>query len=236
MQRVMGQARRAIQEYGMIAPGDHVAAAVSGGKDSLAMLAALARLRRILPGSFTLTALSLEMGFPGGAADWEPVRGLCKALEVPFELRKTQIGEIVFSARQEKSPCSLCSRMRRGALLNAAQALGCGRLALGHHRDDAVETFLMNLTREGRLDCFSPVTVLEDRGITLIRPLCLVSEREIGRAVRGSGLTAVKSRCPDDHATARQEMKELLWQLERKDPGTKERIFGALRRSRLCGW
>mgnify|MGYP002544300600 CR=1 FL=1 len=222
MQRVMGQARRAIQEYGMIAPGDHVAAAVSGGKDSLAMLAALARLRRILPGGFTLTALSLEMGFPGGAADWEPVRGLCNALEVPFELRKTQIGEIVFSARQEKNPCSLCSRMRRGALLNAAQALG-----LGHHRDDAVETFLMNLTREGRLDCFSPVTVLEDRGITLIRPLCLVSEREIGRAVRGSGLTAVKSRCPDDHATARQE---------RKGPGTKGGIFGALRRSRLCGW
>lgn len=236
MQRVMGQARRAIQEYGMIAPGDHVAAAVSGGKDSLAMLAALARLRRILPGGFTLTALSLEMGFPGARQTGSRCAASVRRWRCRSSCGKRRSERLFFPPGRRKAPGSLCSRMRRGALLNAAQALGCGRLALGHHRDDAVETFLMNLTREGRLDCFSPVTVLEDRGITLIRPLCLVSEREIGRAVRGSGLTAVKSRCPDDHATARQEMKELLWQLERKDPGTKERIFGALRRSRLCGW
>ena len=236
MQRVMGQARRAIQEYGMIAPGDHVAAAVSGGKDSLAMLAALARLRRILPGGFTLTALSLEMGFPGGAADWEPVRGLCKALEVPFELRKTQIGEIVFSARQEKSPCSLCSRMRRGALLNAAQALGCGRLALGHHRDDAVETFLMNLFNEGRIGCFSPVSYLSRKDLTMIRPLIFATEREVRNAVNRAGLPVVKSKCPVDGCTERQWTKEFLYDMEKTHPGITKRIFGAIRRGHVSGW
>ena len=236
MQRVMGQMRRAIQEYRMILPGARVAAAVSGGKDSVAMLAGLARLRDILPGGFSLTAVSVEMGFPGGRADWQPIRELCDTLAVPFVLWETQIGEIVFSERREKNPCSLCSRMRRGALLEAAVSLGCPILALGHHRDDAAETLLLNLTREGRISCFSPVTVLEDRGITLIRPLCLAGEREIARAVRTSGLPAVKSRCPADHTTARQQVKELLRQLDKQDPGTARRVFGALRRDRLCGW
>ena len=236
MQEIMGYIRRAVEEYRMIEDGDTVAVGVSGGKDSVALLAGLAGVRRFIGIDFTLKAVTLDNCFNGEEGDFSPIADLCGSLGVEYILARTDIGQIIFGERSESNPCSLCARMRRGVLHDTAKANGCNRIALGHHFDDAVETFLMNLTREGRLDCFSPVTVLEDRGITLIRPLCLVSEREIGRAVRGSGLTAVKSRCPDDHATARQEMKELLWQLERKDPGTKERIFGALRRSRLCGW
>lgn len=234
MQRIMGQLRRAVTDYQMIAPHDSIAVGVSGGKDSLALLTALARSRGFLvEGGFSLFAVSVDMGLGG---DFDKLQALCDSLSVPLYIEKTQIAEIVFSARRETNPCSLCSKMRRGALVNRAQQLGCNRLALGHHLDDAVETFMLSLTREGRISCFEPMTLLEDKGITVIRPLIYAEESEISRAIRREGIEIEKSRCPIDGTTARQQMKERLREEERRDRGLKARLFGALCRSGVCGW
>ena len=236
MQRVMGHLRRACDKYNMITPGDKVAVGLSGGKDSVALLVSLARSRSFLvEGGFDVVAIMIDMGFDPDA-DHAEAKALCQSLGVELHIVPTQIGEIVFNERKEPNPCSLCSRMRRGALVNEAQQLGCNKLALGHHLDDAVETFMMSLTQEGRINCFSPVTLLEDKSLTVIRPLIFAEEREVSRAVRKSGITIPKSRCPADGETSRQRMKEKLKAEEKADPGLKIRIFGAIERSGLFGW
>ena len=236
MQRVMGHLRRACDKYNMITPGDKVAVGLSGGKDSVALLVSLARSRSFLvEGGFEVVAIMIDMGFDPDA-DHAEAKALCQSLGVELHIVPTQIGEIVFNERKEPNPCSLCSRMRRGALVNEAQQLGCNKLALGHHLDDAVETFMMSLTQEGRINCFSPVTLLEDKSLTVIRPLIFAEEREVSRAVRKSCITITKSRCPADGETSRQRMKEMLREEEKADPGLKIRIFGAIERSGLFGW
>ncbi len=230
MQRIMGHLRRANGNYKMIEPGDKIAVGLSGGKDSIALLVSLARSRSFLvEGGYELIALSVDMGFED-RPDIAAMQSLCDSLGVELHIVPTQIGEIVFSHRKEPNPCSLCSRMRRGALVNEAQRLGCSKLALGHHLDDAIETFMMSLTQEGRINCFSPVTVLEDKSLTVIRPLIYAEEREISRAVKKSGFEITKSRCPADGITSRQRMKEKLRAEEKADPGLKIRIFGAIQR------
>ena len=162
MQRVMGHLRRACERYNMISPGDKIAVGFSGGKDSVALLVSLARSRSFLAGGgFEVVAIMIDMGFDPDA-DHAEAKAVCESLGIELYIVPTQIGEIVFNERKEPNPCSLCSRMRRGALVNEAQKLGCNKLALGHHMDDAVETFMMSLTQEGRINCFSPVTTLED--------------------------------------------------------------------------
>ena len=236
MQRVMGHLRRACDKYNMIASGDKVAVGLSGGKDSVALLVSLARSRSFLvEGGFEVVAIMIDMGFDPDA-DHAQAKALCQSLGVELHIVPTQIGDIVFNERKEPNPCSLCSRMRRGALVNEAQKLGCNKLALGHHLDDAVETFMMSLTQEGRINCFSPVTLLEDKSLTVIRPLIFAEEKEVSRAVRKSGITITKSRCPADGVTSRQRMKEKLREEEKADPGLKIRIFGAIERSGLFGW
>ena len=236
MQQILGYMRRAITQYDMIRPGDRIAVGVSGGKDSVALLVGLARLRQFIGIDYQLHAVTLDPGFGGVEQDYSPIGQLCRQLEVPYLVKRTGIGPIVFDARQETNPCSLCARMRRGALHDTAKELGCNLVALGHHYNDAVETFVMNLFNEGRLGCFSPVTYLSRKDLTMIRPLIYAPEREIRAAVRRTGLPVVKNPCPVDGATQRQWMKEYLAGLEREHHGIKKRLFGAMVRGNVSGW
>lgn len=236
MQRVLGLMRKAIQEYHMISPGDRICVGVSGGKDSLVLLSGLIRLRKFLGIDFEVVGLTIDPNFGGVPGDYSSVAEYCRREGVEYHVLPTQIGEIVFDVRKEPNPCSLCARMRRGALHSEAVRLGCNKIALGHNYDDAVETFIMNLFTEGRIGCFSPNNDLDGKELTLIRPLVLAQEKEIRRAARRSGLEIVKSACPADGHTNRQRAKEFLAEMERKDHGFKERIFGAMRRGNVDGW
>lgn len=226
----------AIYRYGMIGAGDRVAVGVSGGKDSVALLSLLASFRRFSRIPFSITAVTLDPGFEGEEGDYSPVEALCKTWNIPYLLRRTHIFEIVFHDRQEKNPCSLCARLRRGALHQAAQDAGCNVVALGHHQDDAAETFLMNLLGGGTLGCFSPKATLERRGLTLIRPLVFLEEREIEAYVCREGLPVVKSRCPVDGRTRREEMKTLLQELSGRYGPLEARIVQAMQKADLDGW
>lgn len=237
LQKVLSYVRKAVQEYGMIAPGDRLAVGVSGGKDSMLLLASLAALRRFYPVPYTLTAVSIDLCFGGVETDYSPVTDFCARLGVEHHIKRTEIGEIVFSVRKEDSPCSLCAKMRRGALHDFAKSLGCNKICLGHHADDAAETFFMNLTVEGRIGCYSPVTYLSRKDVTVIRPLSLMPEWEIVSAVKRLSIPVVKNPCPADHVGRRQETKELLRGLEKNGcPGLRRQILGAMIRGDVSGW
>lgn len=236
MKRILGHLRRAVQDYQMIANGDRIAVGISGGKDSLALLYGLHHLSRFIGISYELAALTIDPNFGGVSGEYSEIQKLCDDLRIEYHVIPTQIGEIVFDVRKEKNPCSLCARMRRGALHNSAADLGCNKIALGHNFDDTVETFLMNLFTEGRIGCYSPVTLLENRQLTVIRPLIYAPEKEIRRAVRRYDLPVVKSPCPADGHTNRQSMKEFIAERERLNRGFRDRIFGALQRSGVDGW
>lgn len=236
MQRIMGYMRKAIQEYGMIEPGDRIAVGISGGKDSLALAAGLAGLRRFIGIPFELVGITLDPGWNGQRTDYSPIGRLCADWEMEYHVLETEIGPIVFEAREESNPCSLCARMRRGALHDAAKSFGCGKIALGHHYDDAVETFVMNLFQEGRIGCFSPVTYLSRKDLTMIRPLIFAPEREIASAVRKAEYPVVKSQCPVDGSTQREWTKNWLRQMEKEHKGITQRLFGAMKRGQISGW
>ena len=234
MKQIVSQTRRCVEDYRMIAPGDRVAVGVSGGKDSVVTLCALAKLREFYPKPITVEAITLDMS--GGKMDFTPLADLCKTLEVPFHLIETQIFEVIFDYRKEKNPCSLCAKMRRGALHTAMAERGLSKIALGHHRDDAVETFFMSLFYEGRLNCFQPVTYLDRTGVTQIRPLLYCTEGQVRSAVERNGLPVVKNLCPADGSTKRQEAKELVAQLSQRYPDLKEYVFSAMQRLPLPEW
>lgn len=236
MQKIMGYVRRAVQEFDLIEKGDKIAVGISGGKDSLVLLSALAGMRRFEAFDYDIVAVTIDPGFNGTQNNYDAVARLCDRLQVPFSLVHTQIGEIVFDIRKEPNPCSLCANMRRGALHDAAKAAGCNKLALGHHNDDVIETFMMNLTKEGRIGCFSPKTHLDRKDITVIRPLVFAPESQVSAACKRNNLEVVKSVCPADKTTVRQQTKEFLADMERRDKGVKQRIFSALRKSGIDGW
>lgn len=233
MQKMMGFVRRCAEDYRMIEPGDRIAVGVSGGKDSVALLVLLAAMREYYPQPYELTAISIDMGF---GMDFSPLADLCAKHGVPYTVVKTEIAKIIFDYRQEKNPCSMCAKMRRGALNQALLAQGFSKIALGHHRDDAVETFLMSLIFEGRLSCFQPVTYLDRTGVTQIRPLLYLSEKTIENFVEREGLPVVHNRCPADKRTKRQEIKELIVRLQATYPDLKDRVFGAMQRLPLPEW
>ena len=235
IKRILSGTRRALDDYRMINPNDRIAVGVSAGKDSLTLLCALAELRRFYPVPFTLQAITVDMGFAGGT-DFSPIRELCEKLEVPYAVIPTEIAKIVFEIRKEPSPCSLCAKLRRGALYNAAGELGCNTVALGHHLDDAAETLMLNLFFEGRVGCFSPVTHLSRTGIKLIRPMLYLPEKDIRYFATKATLPVIKSPCPADGNTEREEMKRLLGDLERKHRGLRHRIFGAMQRGNISGF
>ncbi|MGN0651637.1 MAG: tRNA 2-thiocytidine biosynthesis TtcA family protein [Gemmiger sp.] len=236
MQRLEGLLRKAIQDYEMIAPGDRVCVGVSGGKDSVALTVALGHLRHYLGVPFEVVAVTLDPRFGGVESDYTPLAELFAREEIPYEVRRTDIGPVVFDYRKESNPCALCAKLRRGTLHTAAKELGCNKIALGHHLDDAVETFYMNLWREGRIGCFSPVTYLSRRDLTMIRPMILATEAEVRSAVRHAGLPVIKSRCPADGVTVREDTKEFVREMSRKDPAFRQKTLHALQESGIDGW
>ena len=236
MQKILSLMRRAIQDYKMIETGDKVAVGVSGGKDSVTLLCALARLKTFYPKPFELVAITLDLGVGGKAGDYSSIEALCGRLHVPYIIIPTNIAHIVFDLKQEQNPCSLCAKLRRGALNNAAIENGCNKVALGHHLDDAVETFMMNLIHGSRIACFSPVTHLSRSKLTLIRPLLYATENEIKGAVKKNALPVVKNPCPANGFTEREKTKNLLRTLDKEYHGIKFRIFTALRSSHTDDW
>ena len=234
MQHILSLTRRCVEDYNMIEAGDRIAVGVSGGKDSMLALAALAQLRHFYPKPFELEAITLEMGMPG--MDFTPVAEYCEQIGVPYTRVQVPVYQIVFEERKEKNPCSLCAKMRRGSLNTALVEKGIRKIALGHHYDDAVETLLMNLLFEGRIGCFQPVTHLDRMDVLQIRPLLYCHEDEIRRAVDKLQLPIIHNPCPADGSSRRQEVKELLVQLEGKYPDLKKKLFGAIQRYPLYGW
>ena len=235
MKRMLSFVRRAVDDYKMIEDGDKIAVGVSGGKDSLTLLATLASLRRFYPKKFDIVAITIDMGFEGG--NFAPVKEYCDSLDVEYRVVPTEIAKIIFDVRKESNPCSLCAKMRRGALHAAATDFGCNKVALGHHYDDAVETFIMNLFFEGRIGCFSPVTYLSNRKINLIRPMIYAQEKDVEYFIRKQeNVPVIKSLCPEDHATERENIKQLLSQLEKENRGLKHRIFHAICKGHVDGF
>ena len=234
IKRVLSYVRRGVDDYNMIEEGDRIAVGVSAGKDSLTLLCAMADLRRFYPKKFELCAVTVDMGFDG--ADFSAIKALCDELGVEYHIVPTQISKVIFDVRKEKNPCSLCAKMRRGALYGYAREIGFNKVALGHHFDDVVETFMLNLFYEGRLGCFQPVTYLSNTGITLIRPMIYMPEKDVRYFASKSYLPVVKSPCPADGNTEREEMKKLLATLERENKGLRYRIFGAIQRGEIDGF
>ncbi len=226
LQRVLSEVRKAVDDYHMIAEGDKIAVGISGGKDSLTLLYALSSLRRFYPHPFDLVAVTVDLGFAN--LDLSEIKKLCEKLEVPYTVVKTQIGQIVFEQRQENNPCALCAKMRKGALNEAMKQLGCNKIAYAHHMDDVVETMMLSLLYEGRFHTFSPVTYLDDTGLTVIRPLIYMKEADVIGFVRKYEVPVVKSPCPADGHTKREYVKQLLKQLNTENPGVKQRMFTAI--------
>lgn len=234
IKRILSFTRRAVDDYEMIEDGDRIGVGISGGKDSLTLLFTLAELRRFYPKKFELVAISVDMGFEG--VDFTPIADLCRELDVPFVVVPTQISRIVFDVRREKNPCGLCAKMRRGALHDECKRQGCNKLALGHHFDDVVETFMLNLFYEGRLGSFSPVTYLSRKDLTMIRPLLYAQEKDVRYFVNRHPLPVIESPCPADKNTERESMKTLLASMERNNKGLRHRIFGALQKAGIDGY
>jgi tRNA(Ile)-lysidine synthase TilS/MesJ len=234
LKRILSYIRRGVDDYEMIKDGDKIAVGVSAGKDSLALLCAMAELRRFYPKKFELCAVTVDMGFEG--VDFAPIKELCDSLDVEYHIVPTQIAKIIFDVRKEKNPCSLCAKMRRGALYNYAKEIGCTSVALGHHFDDVVETFMLNLFYEGRLGCFQPVTYLSNTDIYLIRPMIYMPEKDVRYFASKNILPVVKSPCPADGNTERESMKQLLHTLEKENKGLRYRIFGAIQRGEIDGF
>ena len=233
MQKLMGLVRRCVDDYHMIEAGDKIAVGVSGGKDSLVLLVLLAGLRQYFNKPFSLEAITIDMGL---GMDYSGVQELCDQWNVPYTIVKTEIAPIIFDYRKEKNPCSMCAKMRRGALNQAILDKGFNKLALGHHYDDAVETFLMSLLFEGRISCFQPVTDLDRTGITQIRPMLYIHEKTVDNFAVRQNLPVIQNRCPVDKATKREEVKQLIFDLSQTYPDLKERIFGAMQRYPLPAW
>ena len=233
MQRLMGLVRRCVDDYDMIKAGDKIAVGVSGGKDSLVLLVLLAGLKKYFNKPFELEAITIDMGL---GMDYSGIQALCDRLEVPYTIVKTEIGPIIFDYRKEKNPCSMCSKMRRGALNQAILDKGFNVLALGHHYDDAVETFMMSLIYEGRISCFQPVTNLDRTGVIQIRPMLYIHEKTVDNFANRMELPVLENRCPVDKYTKREEIKQLVYDLSATYPDLRERIFGAMQRFPLPEW
>lgn len=228
MQKLLSKARQAIKEFNLIEENDKIALGLSGGKDSLTLLHILKRYQQFSPEKFDLIAITLN---PGAGADFSPLRTLCEKLDVPFYEIETNIIDIVFEKRNEKNPCSLCANLRRGALNDHAKKLGCTKVALGHHKDDALETFMLSLCYEGRINCFSPKSYMHKNDITLIRPMVYIEEHEIKRAVKDYDFPVIQNPCPVNGKTKREDMKILIKDLNTKIPGFKKSLFSSLNNS-----
>lgn len=234
LQKLYRYVRQAVDDYDMIKPGDKIAIGLSGGKDSMVLLYALAGLRRFYPNSFELMAVTVDLGFPG--FDLTPVKMLCEQLKVPYEVIPTEIGKIVFDIRKEKSPCALCAKMRKGALNDYILKKGFRKVAYAHHMDDVIATMFLSLLYESRFSTFEPLTHLDGSGITVIRPMIYVQESEVKGFLNKYHLTPVKNPCQADGSTRRSYVNQLLCNINRENPGAKKRIFHAIMNGNIEGW
>ena len=234
LQQVLSRVRKAVDDYNMIEEGDCIAVGISGGKDSLTLLQALAALRRFYPNKFTLKAITIDLGFNNMNLD--DITAMCKELDVEYHIEKTDIAQIVFDERKENSPCSLCAKMRKGALNEAIKAIGCNKVAYAHHKDDVVETMLLSLFYEGRFHCFSPVTYLDRSDVIVIRPLIYMNEADVVGFIRRYNIPVVKSPCPVDKKTKREYVHQLVKDLNKDIPSVRNRMFTAITDSELPGW
>ena len=233
MKKVLGCIRRACEDFHLIEDGDIVAVGVSGGKDSLLLLYALSLYRKFAPQRFELKGLTLTMGLE--PFDTSKVAALCEKLGVEYIVRPTEIGRIIFEERHEKNPCSLCAKMRRGALNDLAKECGCNKVALGHHRNDALETLLLCLLHEGRIHTFHPKSYLSKADLTVIRPMVYLPEKHIIHVAREMQLPIIPSPCPANGATEREEMKYLLDSLCKLYPNAREMMLSALQNEAQYG-
>ena len=234
LQQLLSFTRKAVDEYQMIQEGDHIAVGISGGKDSLTLLYALHGLKRFYPNKFELSAITVDLGYE--EFDLNPVHELCQELGVPYKVVKTDIAHILFEERKESNPCSLCAKMRKGALNDAVKEMGCNKVAYAHHKDDIIETMLLSLIFEGRFHSFSPKTYLDSMDLTVIRPIMFVDEADVIGFKNKYNLPVVKSKCPVDGYTKRQYAKELVRQLNTEHPGAKNRMFTAILNGDIEGW
>lgn len=234
LQQVLSYIRRAVDDYQMIETDDRIAVGISGGKDSLTLLYGLHGLMRFYPKPFQIHAVTVDLGFDN--LNLEKIKELCKSLDIPYTIVKTDIADIIFQQRKESNPCSLCAKMRKGALNEAIKAAGCNKVAYAHHKDDVVETMLLSLIYEGRFHTFSPVTYLDRMDLTVIRPLMYMNEADVIGFVNKNNIPVVKSPCPADGYTKREYVKNLLQNLNRENPGVKERMFTAIQNSNMGGW
>ncbi len=233
LQQLYSITRKAIDDYQMIEEGDSIAVGISGGKDSLTLLYALHGLQRFYPKHFSLQAITVDLGFQN--LNLEEIERLCNTLEVPYRIEKTDIGKIIFEDRKESNPCSLCAKMRKGALNTAIKEMGCNKVAYAHHKDDVVETMMMSLIYEGRIHSFRPVTYLDRMDLTVIRPLIYMKEADVIGFVNKYDVPVVKSPCPADGHTKREYIKNLIRDINLETPGVKDRMFTAIQSS-IDGW
>lgn len=234
LQQVLSYTRRAVDDYQMIQEGDKIAIGISGGKDSLTLLYAMHGLKRFYPKKFEIHAVTVDLGFKN--LDLDKIKEICKELDVPYTIVKTEIADIIFNERKESTPCSLCAKMRKGALNEAMKAAGCNKIAYGHHMDDMIETYLMSLIYEGRIHTFSPITYLDRMDVTVIRPLMYMKEVDVIGFVNKNNVPVVKSPCPADGNTKREYIKQLLAKINQENPGVKDRMFTAIQNGNLKGW
>lgn len=234
LQQLLSHTRKAVDEYQMIQEGDHIAVGISGGKDSLTLLYALHGLKRFYPNHFELSAITVDLGYE--RCDFTPIKELCREMEIPYRIVKTDIAQILFEERKEKNPCSLCAKMRKGALNQAVKEIGCNKIAYAHHKDDIIETMILSLFFEGRFYSFSPKTYLDRMDLTVIRPIMFVDEADVIGFKNKYNLPVVKSACPVDGYTKRQYAKDLLADLNRQYPGIKQRMFTAILNGNIPGW
>lgn len=226
MKRVLGCIRRADERYQMIREGDRVCVGVSGGKDSLLLLYGMKLYQRFCYRHFDLCGVMLDLGLTG--QDLSPVSEFAEKIGVPFDIIKTDIGDVVFNVRQESHPCALCAKLRRGALNEAAVKRDCNLVALGHNRDDVIETFFMSLLYESRLNTFGPVTYLGRKEVTVIRPLVFLSEKNALSIAKKLELPIRKPNCPVAGKTKREEMKDVMRYFNTLIPDADERIMNAI--------
>ena len=234
LQRLLSFTRKAVDEFGMIQEGDHIAVGISGGKDSLTLLYALHGLKRFYPKQFSLSAITVDLGFQH--FDLSPVKELCREMDIPYRIVPSDIYHILFDVRKESNPCSLCAKMRKGALNEAVREMGCNKVAYAHHKDDIIETMLLSLIFEGRFYSFSPMLYLDRMDLTVIRPLMFIDEADIVGFKNKYDLPVVKSKCPIDGYTKRQYAKDLVKRLNLEHTGTRERMFHAILNGNIQGW
>ena len=236
MKHICSLMRNAIDTYNMIDENDRIAVGVSGGKDSLVLLYGLHLISKYHPKKFSVVAVTLDPCFNNENSDFSDIEKFCNDNNIEYHIKRTELYRVVFENRSEKNPCSLCARMRRGILHDMSKEYGCNKIALGHHKDDAVETFLMNLLQGGTLSCFSPVTYLSNKDITMIRPMIALDEHEVEKACIRNNLPLTRSNCPVDKETMREETKNLIKKLEVDYPQLKTKVVNAMKKENLSNW